>query len=163
MPPARFRIAPARTPEDFAAAAALFTAYAGSLAIDLAYQDFDAELAAIPGKYAPPAGALLLARARHGTPLGCVALRPLAPGICEMKRLYVAPAGRGLGLGRALVDAVLASARGIGYREMRLDTLPEMTAAIRLYRAAGFAPIPAYYPTPIAGTLFFARSLADAA
>ena len=79
-----------------------------------------------------------------------------------MKRLYVAPEGRGLGVGRRLIDAVLAEARRIGYREMRLDTLPDMAAAIGLYRAAGFAPIPPYYPTPVAGTLFFARSLAGA-
>jgi ribosomal protein S18 acetylase RimI-like enzyme len=160
---AGFRIAPARAPEDLAAATALFEAYAGSIGIDLGYQGFAAELAGLPGRYAPPEGALLLARDRAGAPLGCVAVRPLGGGACEMKRLYVAPAGRGLGLGRALVEAAVAAASGAGHREMRLDTLPTMGPAIALYRKCGFAPIPPYYDTPVAGTLFFARPLdADA-
>ncbi|WP_159718228.1 GNAT family N-acetyltransferase [Geminicoccus flavidas] len=155
-------IMPARSPEDIAAAARLFRAYAASLSVDLAYQDFAAELAGLPGGYAPPAGAVLLARDKAGQELGCVALRPLdPPSMCEMKRLYVAPAGRGLGLGRALVEAALAAARAAGYRGMRLDTLPDMTAAIALYRQMGFRPIPAYYETPVAGTLFLGRPLQD--
>jgi ribosomal protein S18 acetylase RimI-like enzyme len=155
-------IAPARTPADLAIVAGLFRAYADSLSVDLAYQDFAAELAGLPGKYAPPAGALLLARDAAGVALGCIALRPLdPPAVCEMKRLFVAPAGRGLGLGRALVEAALAAARTAGYREMRLDTLPDMTAAIALYRQTGFRPVPAYYDTPVASTLFLGRSLQD--
>ena len=162
MPPAN-RIAPARSAGDLQDAVALFEAYAASLGIDLAYQDFAGELAAMPGKYAPPRGALLLARAAGGRAVGCVALRPLpADGACEMKRLYVAPAGRGGGLGRALVDAVLAEARRIGYREMRLDTLPTMAAALALYRSAGFRDIPPYYDTPVTGTIFLARPLEPA-
>jgi ribosomal protein S18 acetylase RimI-like enzyme len=156
-----FRIAPARTPEDVAAAAELFRAYAAGLAIDLAYQDFDTELAGLPGRYAPPAGELLLARDRRGRAAGCAALRPLdEPGVSEMKRLYVAPAARGHGLGRALVDALLAAACRIGHREIRLDTLPDMAGAVALYRRTGFAPTPPYYAAAIPGTLFLARQLA---
>jgi ribosomal protein S18 acetylase RimI-like enzyme len=162
MSNAPFHIAPATSPADLKAAARLFQAYADSLDIDLSYQDFTAELAGLPGKYAPPAGALLIARDPKGEALGCVALRPIAPeGCCEMKRLYVAPAGRGLGLGRALVAAILEEAVRIGHREMRLDTLPSMTAALALYRDAGFVPIARYYDTPVAGTIFLGRTLAD--
>ncbi|MBV9788085.1 MAG: GNAT family N-acetyltransferase [Chloroflexi bacterium] len=162
MSKASFHIYPARSSSDRAAVARLFEAYAASLGIDLSFQDFAAELAALPGKYAPPTGELLLARDEHAAPLGCVGLRPLEPdGCCEMKRLYVAPLGRGLGLGRALVAAIIAEAVRIGYREMRLDTLPSMTEAIALYHKAGFVPIDPYYHTPIAGTLFLARSLVD--
>ncbi|QQP92984.1 GNAT family N-acetyltransferase (plasmid) [Skermanella sp. TT6] len=161
-----FRIGPARTVADFETAARLFERYAASLGIDLAYQGFAEELATLPGSYAPPAGALLLAHCIDGEPLGCVALRPMAPadcpvgGCCEMKRLYVLPRGRGIGLGRALVDAILAEAVRVGYREMRLDTLPTLTEAIALYRKAGFTPIAAYYDTPVPGTIFLGRSLA---
>jgi GNAT superfamily N-acetyltransferase len=150
-----FRILPVRDEADLKAAIALFYAYAGSLGVDLTYQKFAEEMAAMPGKYAPPEGALLLAKAMDGTALGCVGLRPLGGGVCEMKRLYVTPDARGLGLGQALADAVVTEARRIGYREMKLDTLPRLNAAIALYRAMGFREIPAYYDTPIAGTLFF--------
>ena len=158
-PPA-FRITAAATPGDIDAAAVLFQAYANSLPVDLGYQDFAAELAGLPGKYAAPAGALLIARDGHGAPLGCVALRPMPQqGCCEMKRLYVAPAGRGLGLGRALVEAISTEARRLGYREIRLDTLPTMAEAIALYGRLGFVTIAPYYDTPIAGTQFLARAL----
>lgn len=153
-------ILPALTQADFAAAEALFRAYAASLPISLDYQDFESELASLPGKYAPPSGALLLARGTNGELLGCVALRAIAPeGCCEMKRLYVAPEGRGLGLGKALVAAITFEAIRIGYREMRLDTLPRMTAALAIYRQAGFETIPPYYDTPVAGTVFLGRRL----
>lgn len=161
MPRSDFRIAPARSADDLDAAARLFDAYASSLGIDLSFQDFSAELATLPGKYAPPAGELLLARDAGGEPLGCVGLRPMAlDGRCEMKRLYVSPRGRGLGLGRALVEAVVGKAVRIGYREMRLDTLPAMAGALALYRKAGFVPIEPYYDTPLAGTIFLGRPLA---
>src|SRR6266403_2550613 len=112
-------------PNDLASTVRLFRAYASSLDIDLSYQGFEAEMEAMPGKYAPPAGELLLARYSNGTPVGCVGLRPIEPqGCCEMKRLYVSPEMRGLGLGEKLVDAVVKEAERIGYREMRLDTLP---------------------------------------
>src|SRR6202035_4575987 len=101
-------------------------------------QDFEAEMAAMPGKYAPPAGELLLARDGAGKPVGCVGLRPIEPaGCCEMKRLYVAPEGRGIGLGKALVDALVEVAERIGYREIKLDTLPSMAGAQSLYRKLG--------------------------
>ena len=160
MLPRRFSIDPIGTERDLSDAVALIRAYAASLPIDLAYQDFESEMLAMPGKYAPPAGALLLARGADGAALGCVGLRPLPdPGDCEMKRLYVAPAGRGLGVGRALLTAAVSSAAQIGYRRILLDTLPSMQAAMSLYEQAGFATIAPYYETPVAGTRFMARAL----
>lgn len=160
----RYVIAPVRRSEDLAAAATLFRAYASSLDIDLAYQDFEAEVAAMPGRYAHPDGELLLARGPDGTPAGCVGLRPIEPhGRCEMKRLYVAPVARGCGLGARLVAAVLREAERIGYREMVLDTLPSMAGAIALYRRSGFEPVAPYYDTPIAGTVFMRRRWRPAA
>jgi ribosomal protein S18 acetylase RimI-like enzyme len=156
----RDRIAPVRSADDLVATAQLFRAYAASLDVDLCFQGFDAELAGLPGKYGPPTGELLLARAVDGRPVGCVALRaPEHAGSCEMKRLYVAPAARGTGLGARLVQAIVAEAARRGYREMRLDSLPSMTAAVALYRKLGFAPMEPYYATPVAGTVFLRRSL----
>jgi ribosomal protein S18 acetylase RimI-like enzyme len=153
-------ITPASFPTDLPAITQLFRAYAASLPIDLGYQGFDGELASLPGKYAPPAGALLIARDATGAALGCVAMRPLdEPGVCEMKRLYVAPAGRGQGLGRALAHAIIEAARAAGHREMRLDTLSSMHEAQALYRALGFTEIAAYYDTPIENTVFMSLKL----
>jgi ribosomal protein S18 acetylase RimI-like enzyme len=155
-----FQIAPVRTAADLEATITIFRTYAASLDVDLAYQDFEGEMAVMPGKYAPPAGELLLARDASGRAVGCVGLRPLdAPGCCEMKRLYVCPDARGSGLGRGLVDALIEAAERIGYREMRLDTLPSMAEARGLYRNSGFEVIAPYYDTPIAGTLFMRRRL----
>lgn len=160
MRAAEFQIIAVRTSDDLTATIALFRAYATSLGVDLAYQDFEAELAAMPGKYAPPTGELLLARGADGAPLGCVGLRPVDPdGYCEMKRLYVSPGARGMGLGRALVEAVLDAATRLGFRELRLDTLPDMSDAQALYARMGFVRIAPYYDTPIAGTVFMARRL----
>ena len=157
-----FRITPVRTANDLASIVKLFRAYASSLEIDLSYQGFGAEIEAMPGKYVPPAGELLLARDSNGFPMGCVGLRPIEPpGCCEMKRLYVSPGARGLGLGERLVDAVVKEAERIGYREMRLDTLPSMAGAIALYRKLGFEPIEPYYDTPVIGTIFMRRSLIE--
>jgi ribosomal protein S18 acetylase RimI-like enzyme len=157
-----FRIAHVRTANDLASTLRLFRAYASSLDIDLSYQGFDAEIDAMPGKYAPPAGELLLARDSNGTPVGCVGLRPIEPhGCCEMKRLYVFPEVRGFGLGERLVDAVVKEAERIGYREMSLDTLPSMAGAIALYRKLGFKPIEPYYDTPVVGTIFMRRFLIE--
>jgi len=137
-----FQITPVRTAADLEATITLFRTYAASLDVDLAYREFEGEMAAMPGRYAPPAGELLLARDADGRAVGCVGLRPLdASGCCEMKRLYVAPEGRGGGLGKALVDALVAVAEGIGYREMRLDTLPSMAGPQALYRKLGFEVI----------------------
>ena len=157
---AQFDVTAVRSRADLDAAVRLFNAYATSIGVDLAYQDFATEVATLPGKYAPPAGELLLARRRDGKPLGCVALRPIEPdGCCEMKRLYVAPPARGLGLGRRLVDAIIGEAVRIGYREMRLDSLPTMGEAIALYKKIGFIAIAPYYDTPIIGTVFLAKPL----
>lgn len=145
---------------DLGDAIALFRAYAESLPIDLAYQGFEAEMAAMPGKYAPPKGVLLIARNDAGRAVACAALRPIeSDGTCEMKRLYVTAEGRGLGLGKRLVETLFDEARRIGYREMRLDTLPSMMEAIALYRRFGFEAMPAYYDTPIEGTLFMRKVL----
>ena len=160
MPQPAYTITPVRSAADLADTIALFTTYAHSLGVDLAYQSFAAEMAAMPGKYAAPEGELLLARRTDGEAIGCVGLRPIdPPGCCEMKRLYVPPQARGLGLGKALVEAVVTAAQRIGYREIRLDTLPSMGEAIGLYGKLGFEPIAPYYVTPIEGTRFMAKRL----
>jgi ribosomal protein S18 acetylase RimI-like enzyme len=144
--------------ESLEGARTLFREYAVSLGIDLSFQGFEAELAALPGDYAPPRGCLLLAE-QDGALAGCVALRPLAPEVCEMKRLYVRPAFRRHGAGRALVEAVIAEARRLGYRAMRLDTLPLMVEAQALYRARGFREIAPYRANPVAGACFMQLDL----
>lgn len=155
---AAFTLRPARSPADLAVAAALFREYAAGLPITLDFQGFEAELAGLPGKYAPPAGELLLAVSPEGGALGCVALRALdEPGVCEMKRLYVRDAARRLGLGAALVEAVIAAAEQRGYREMRLDTLASMTPALTLYARFGFAPVPPYCYNPEPDAVFLGR------
>ena len=144
----------ATTADEIAIAAALFREYAASLGVDLSFQRFEEELASLPGDYAPPHGRLLLAGE-----LGCVALRPFEGEICEMKRLYVRPAARGTGLGRALVQRVIDEACAIGYRRMRLDTLPSMIEAAAMYRAFGFREIEAYRFNPVEGTKCFELEL----
>jgi putative acetyltransferase len=137
----------------------LFVAYAASLNASLCFQDFDRELAELPGAYVRPTGRLLIAL-RDGQAVGCGALRCLDADVCEMKRLYVAPVARGTGLGEMLVQRLMAEARAESYRRLRLDTLPEMAAAARLYRRLGFRSIANYNANPIPGTLFFERELA---
>ncbi len=138
---------------------ALFEEYAATLPIDLAYQAFTDELAALPGKYAAPAGVLLIAMNSERALSGCVAVRPLDEAVCEMKRLYIRPMARGQGLGRALAAEAIRLAEKLGYAEMRLDTLESMDAALALYRSLGFRPRPAYYaPTP-PGTVFLSKML----
>lgn len=159
-------IAPAIA-SDIPEIARLFAAYEQHIGVDLSYQGFADEIATLPGKYAPPHGQLLIARDRDARAIGCVGLRPMrGPNCCEMKRLFVAPEGRGLGLGRALAEAVLAEGARLGYAEIRLDTLPSMLDAIGLYRKLGFVSIePDYADDPYYGAsdgaIFFARRLDD--
>ncbi len=137
---------------------ALFREYADSLGIDLCFQNFEKELTDLPGDYAPPSGRLLVA-ADETQLAGCVALRRVDDRVCEMKRLYVPPAYRGAGLGRKLAKAAVAAAREIGYREMRLDTLPSMKEAIKLYHSLGFAEIPPYRFNPVQGVKYMELAL----
>lgn len=172
-----FRIIPAESQEHLKTVKALFIAYTEWLGIDLTFQDFASELQSLPGLYGAPHGALLLAYdADLDSPLGCVALRPLkkkssghhgpASGgdddgddtskrCCEMKRLYVSPHARGVGLGKALVAAIVEKAKDLGYAEMRLDTLRSMRGAIELYKRFGFIEIPPYYETPLENSTIF--------
>ena len=144
--------------EDLDAVRALLREYQTAIGVDLCFQNFERELAELPGAYAPPMGRLLVART-GGVLAGCVAVRPLAPEIAEMKRLDVRPAFLRRGLGRALAVAVIDEARQLGYRTMRLDTLPTMQSAHALYRSLGFTPIAAFTPNPTPGTLYFERAL----
>jgi putative acetyltransferase len=152
-------ITPAASAADLRAARHLFEEYAAELGVDLAFQNFTHELDTLPGAYAPPRGALLLARTGD-TIAGCVALRPMEGGVCEMKRLFVRPAGRRHNLGRALVAEVIAQAEVAGYRTMVLDTLDWMLPAIALYESFGFERTAPYYDNPLPGAVYFRLRLA---
>jgi GNAT superfamily N-acetyltransferase len=151
------QIVDARTTDDFDAARRLFREYATTLGVDLGFQGFEDEIAAIETLYAPPTGALLLLK-RGGEPVGCVGFRRLG-NHAEMKRLYVIPAVRRQGAGRALVEAICDKARGLEYRRIFLDTLPSMIEAQTLYCSMGFVETVAYYDNPIAGSKFLVRDL----
>jgi GNAT superfamily N-acetyltransferase len=151
-------IVQANSPVEIAMAHELFQEYAAGLGIDLSFQGFDAELAGLPGSYAPPAGRLLLALAK-GDAAGCVALRPVAEGCCELKRLFVRPAFRGQGLGKRLAQRLITEGRLIGYTTVRLDTLHTMRAAIQLYESIGFVRCRRYYSTPLPHTVFMELTL----
>jgi ribosomal protein S18 acetylase RimI-like enzyme len=179
----KFRVKPATSSSEFTAIKLLFTAYASSLGIDLSFQNFSAELDSLPGLYSPPSGALFLAITPDNEAIGCIGLRPLLKTlnsnsasstnelensdrqenkVCEMKRLYCTPSSRGLGVGRALVENVIKEAEKLGYGEMRLDTLPSMEGARKLYKEYGFVEIEAYYETPLEGTFFLGKKLGEA-
>jgi ribosomal protein S18 acetylase RimI-like enzyme len=158
MPLPMIDIRPAQSPGDLEVARTLFREYQQGLGIDLCFQDFEAELATLPGKYAPPQGRLLLAWDGDEA-VGCVALRPVRDGDCEMKRLYVRPAARGQQLGRRLAERICAEARDAGYRRICLDTLSSMSTAIGLYAALGFEPIAPYVFNPLDGAIFLGRAL----
>jgi putative acetyltransferase len=154
-----FALSQAESPAQLAQARELFLEYAQSLAFSLCFQNFDKELAELPGDYAPPDGRLLLAEF-EGQLAGCVALHKMEPGICEMKRLYLRPQLRGRGLGRVLADRVIAEARQIGYQRMRLDTVePVMKDAVAMYRKIGFREIAPYCQNPVAGALYMELQL----
>jgi ribosomal protein S18 acetylase RimI-like enzyme len=136
------------------------TEYAASIAESLCFQDFETELAGLPGRYAPPSGCLLLALTGDAR-AGCVAMRDLGGGTCEMKRLYVAPEHRGQGVGRLLVGEVVRRAKRAGYRRMMLDTVPEMTGALALYRSFGFVETAPYWDCPVERTIYMELRLAQ--
>ncbi|MGC2236610.1 MAG: GNAT family N-acetyltransferase [Pyrinomonadaceae bacterium] len=149
------------TPEQIEEARALFREYEAWLGLDLCFQGFEAEVANLPGKYALPDGRLFLVLAGERA-AGCIALRRLEKDICEMKRLYVREEFRSLGLGRTLIEKLIGEARKIGYKKMRLDTLPDkMAKAVKLYESYGFRAIPAYYPNPYDDTLFMQLYLTE--
>jgi len=150
-----YEIRPARFPEDLETVRMLFREYAAGIGIDLGFQGFEEELASLPGKYQPQPGRLLVAW-QGQVAAGCVALRPLAQGDCEMKRLYVRPSARGSALGRALAQRICAEARAAGYSRICLDTLASMSAALRLYASLGFRDIEPYVFNPLPGARFLA-------
>jgi len=158
-PQKKITILPVTTDEEVKATRELFVEYGQSLGFSLCFQSFDQEYASLPGKYAPPRGRLLLAEV-DGQPAGCVALRPLETGVCEMKRLYVRPEFRGLKLGRRLAETIINEARLIGYQLMRLDTVADkMPEAVALYRTLGFREIAPYTVNPEASVIFLELEL----
>jgi GNAT superfamily N-acetyltransferase len=158
-PEKKITILPVTTEAEIKVTRELFVEYGQSLGFSLCFQSFDQEYASLPGKYAPPRGRLLLAEV-DDHPAGCIALRPLETGVCEMKRLYVRPEFRGLGLGRRLAETVIDEAKLIGYQLMRLDTVEDkMQSAVALYRALGFKEIGPYTLNPEKAAIFMELEL----
>src|SRR3954468_16847901 len=154
-----FEIIQAETDKQIDASRKLFREYEAWLGMDLCFQGFEQELKDLPGKYSPPSGRLYLAYSEN-QPAGCIALRELQRGVCEMKRLFLREGFRGLGLGRMLIERLIAEAQSEGYRKLRLDTFPpKMEKAVALYESYGFRPIPAYYDNPYEGVLFMEKQL----
>jgi GNAT superfamily N-acetyltransferase len=154
-----FRLASADSGPRLDGVRTLFREYQDFLGFPLCFQDFEAELAGLPGRYAPPEGRILVAEDEGGRVAGVIALRKIGEAVCEMKRLYVRPEFRGRGLGRLLADAIVREAVAIGYRTMKLDTVPKLKEAIALYRSMGFRETAGYCHNPIEGALFFEKDL----
>lgn len=155
----KYEIIEAETPHDIAAAKELFLEYQKWLNVSLCFQDFETELATLPGKYGRPKGRLFLVRSGDDYK-GCIGLREIAEGVCEMKRLYIKPELRGFGIGKDLVDLVITEAKQIGYKSMRLDTIKEkMPNAVDIYEKFGFKKIEAYYDNPNPHTLYMELEL----
>ena len=152
------KIVSATTPAHIQVIGDLFREYEQCLQVDLCFQRFEEELVGLPGQYAPPQGALLLA-VESGQEAGCVAMRPLSGKACEMKRLYVRPAHLGRGIGKKLAVTVIELARSAGYVRMRLDTLEKLKPALALYDSLGFEKRSAYYENPLAGVVYLEREL----
>ncbi len=156
------RIKYAQTPSELEDVSRLFREYEAFLDVDLCFQSFEEELAGLPGKYAPPSGALLTGLIRNKA-VGCVAVRRLDDGVCEMKRLFVRPEARRTGGGRQLANEIITVARALGYARMRLDTLDRLTHAMRLYEYLGFRRIQPYYDNPLPGVVYWELQLNAAA
>ena len=154
----RLELRDVRSPEEVESARELFEEYQQSLGVDLAFQDFERELSELPGDYAPPRGRLLLAYV-DGSLAGCVGVRPLAEGCCELKRLYIRPSFRGIGAGRTLAEAAIEAGKAAGYDRMRLDTIPQMREARALYATLGFREIEPYRFNPFPGTSYMELAL----
>jgi ribosomal protein S18 acetylase RimI-like enzyme len=152
------RLTRAESDRQIEEARTLFKEYSDATGVDLCFQNFEQELASLPGDYAPPTGRLILAYDGEEA-AGCVALRRVDDAVCEMKRLYVRPGFRGTGLGRTLAERIVGEAREMGYGRMRLDTLPSMGSAIALYRSLGFREIEPYRFNPVEGTLYMELEL----
>lgn len=160
MPPAKLEIIDGHTAQWILVVRTMFLQYADWLKIDLCFQGFDQELRALPGNYAPPKGRLFLAVSDEEV-AGCVALQPWSDDVGEMKRLYVRDDFRGLGIGKRLILRILDEAMAIGYKSIRLDTLPMMGTAIEMYRSLGFKEIAPYRENPVPGALYFELKFSD--
>jgi ribosomal protein S18 acetylase RimI-like enzyme len=154
----RIKITSLQIPDEVDEVRQLFQEYEDFLGVDLCFQSFQEELASLPGKYGPPDGVLLIAIDGQNS-VGCVALRKLEEGICEMKRLFVRPKYRGQGLGRRLAKQIIDEAVKLGYSSMRLDTLDKLIEAIRLYESLGFKRRDPYYHNPLSGVLYWELEL----
>ncbi|MEM9687817.1 MAG: GNAT family N-acetyltransferase [Bacteroidota bacterium] len=157
--PLKITLREATSTYDYTQAAGLFRDYARELPIDLDFQDFEHELNTIAKMYAPPRGTLLFAVNDGNDILGCVAIRPFKDDICELKRMYVKPSGRGLGIGTSLLKEAIRKSRELGYAVIRLDTLSTMKKAIQLYERSGFYEIPPYRFNPVPGAKYYEKTL----
>jgi putative acetyltransferase len=158
-----YQIRSVRSSQDIVVVRDLIREYVHWLDIDIAIRGFEAELPHFPGRYSPPAGDLLLAQSNSGEALGCICLQPLElPGACEVKRLYVRPAARGMGLGRVLATSAIERASTLSYSEVMLDTLPWMTSAIAIYRSLGFAPVAPYWNNLVPGIIYLGKTIRSA-